>query len=151
MNKIRGEFFMKIFKKMGLSIAMLFTSVSLVSASQIEFIVQIRNMVDKDNRMTGEVLVYESKEIIRQECISYEYANKLIEALEIPLTLDLNGIPVEVPLSTGTDKGKVIYKLIKTEYNDAKFRQNLLKLFQELKKRYYNFTIPANSDDSSSS
>lgn len=133
---------MKIFKKIMLSIMMFFMCVSLVSACQDQFFIQIRNKTsDYSCDVSGEILVYcfngggsESISIIRQESVSYNFANLLIRALNIHLTSALHGTPVDLPITRKTEKGLRIYNIVNLVEDKKEFQSALLREFKELKK-----------------
>ena len=118
---------------------MLFMSLYFVSATGKQFVVQICNVISSECSDVGQLLAYEvddkggiSKIIIHRN-IPYSYANKLIRALNIFLSRDLDGIPIDIPLSRRTEKENRIYEILENSHENG-FERNLLREFINLKK-----------------
>lgn len=136
---------MKIFKKIILSVSILFMSPCFVSAVNKQFVVQICNVINSECSNVGNLLAYEigdngeiSKIIINMN-ISHSYANELIRALNIFLPKELDGVPIDLPLSRGTEKGNRIYEILANSHENN-FKISLLREFINLKKMQHIFT-----------
>lgn len=144
---------MKIFKKIILSVSILFMSPCFVSAVNKQFVVQICNVINSECSNVGNLLAYEigdsgeiSKIIIHRN-IPYSYANELIRALNIFLPRDLDGVPIDLPLSRRTEKGNRIYEILENSHENG-FERSLLTEFKNLKKFKHIFTEDLSSSSS---
>ncbi len=132
---------------------MLFMSLYFVSATSEQFIVQICNVISSECSDVGQLLAYEvddkggiSKIIIHRN-IPYSYANELIRALNIFLPRDLDGVPIDLPLSRRTKKGNRIYEILENSHENG-FERSLLTEFKNLKKFKHIFTEDLSSSSS---